>query len=108
MCSVRNVSNAQERDIAKLVNGRLQSNSGGTTFGGGDVHTSSMLIEAKTATKDQLSFSIRKEWLEKARTQAFEQNKYHYALAFRFSPDGEDYFIVNSKLFSQLVNYLEE
>ena len=98
---------SQENEIARLLGGRVQSNSGGTRFGGGDVHTSQFFIEAKTPTKSQTSFSIKKEWIDKMYEQAFEQGKYQCALAFRFAPDGSDYFIINSRLMKQLVDYLE-
>ena len=98
---------SQEHDIARMLGGRVQSNSGGTRFGGGDVQTAQFFIEAKTPTKEQISFSVKKEWVEKMREQAFEQGKIHSALAFRFAPNGEDYFVINSRLMRELVKYLE-
>ena len=103
----KDYSASQEDDIARLLGGRVQSNSGGTRFGGGDVHTAQFFIEAKTPTKEQTSFSIKKEWLEKMKEQAFEQGKHHSALAFRFDPDGPDYFVIDARLMRELVNYLE-
>lgn len=104
----KDYSASQESDIARLLGGRVQSNSGGTRFGGGDVQTAEFFIEAKTPTKEQTSFSIKKEWIDKMREQAFEQGKYHCALAFRFDPDGNDYFVINSRLMQELVNYMEK
>ena len=104
----KDYSVSQENDIARLLGGRVQSNSGGTRFGGGDVLTKEFFIEAKTPTKEQTSFSIKREWIDKMREQAFEQGKYQCALAFRFSPDGNDYFVINSRLMRELVKYLEE
>ncbi|MFA6843862.1 MAG: hypothetical protein WCR33_05645 [Bacilli bacterium] len=101
-------SQKQEEQIAKMVGGRTQANSGGTRFGGGDVHTKNLLIEAKTPLSDKASFSIKKEWLNKAQEQAFEQAKDNYALAFRFGPDEPDFFVIDGRLFRQLVKYLEE
>lgn len=103
----KDYSASQENDIARLLGGRVQSNSGGTRFGGGDVQTAQFFIEAKTPTKEQTSFSIKQEWMEKMREQAFEQGKPQSALAFRFAPDGEDYFVINSRLMKELVEYLE-
>lgn len=91
-----------------MVGGRVQSNSGGTRFGGGDVHTKSVFIEAKTPTQEKSSFSVKKDWLDKAKEQAFEQNKNNYALAFRFGPDEPDFFVIDSKLFKYLIDKLEE
>lgn len=99
----------QEKQIAKFLGGTVQSNSGGTAFGGGDVHTKSFFIEAKTTTKDSIQFTIKKEWLEKMKEQEFEQGKEYSALAFRFQPDvDEDYFIIDKHLFKILKQYLEE
>ena len=104
----KDYSASQERDIANLLGGRVQSNSGGTRFGGGDVLTEDFFIEAKTPTKTQTSFSIKKEWIDKMVEQAFEQGKYHYALAFRFDPEGDDYFVINSRLMEMLVKFFEK
>jgi hypothetical protein len=98
---------SQENDIARLLGGRVQSNSGGTRFGGGDVQTAEFFIEAKTPSKEQTSFSIKRDWICKMSEQAFEQGKYNYALAFRFSPEGEDYFVINSRLMKELVQHIE-
>lgn len=104
----KDYSESQERDIARLLGGRVQSNSGGTRFGGGDVLTKEFFIEAKTPSKHQQSFSIKREWIDKMIEQAFEQGKYAYALAFRFDPEGNDYFVINSRLMKLLVDHLEE
>lgn len=106
--SGKNCSRRQENEIARMINGKVQSNSGGTRFGGGDVHTTSVFIEAKTPVKDKETFSIKREWLEKAREQAFEQNKTNYTLAFRFGPEQPDYFVIDKRLFKYLIEKLEE
>lgn len=103
----KDYSVSQENDIARLLQGKVQSNSGGTRFGGGDVQTAEFLVEAKTPTKEQESFSIKRAWVDKMREQAFEQGKLYSALAFRFDPDGADYFVVDSSLMKYLVDSLE-
>jgi hypothetical protein len=72
------------------------------------VLTREFFIEAKTPTKPQASFSIKREWIDKMIEQAFEQGKYSYALAFRFDPEGNDYFVINSRLMKLLVDHMEE
>lgn len=104
----KDCSELQENSIAKLVGGTTQKNSGGTRFGGGDVHTKLFLVEAKTCTTSHTGFNVRKEWLVKAATQAFEQGKRYSSLAFRFEPHGEDFFIVSSSLFKKLLEHVEE
>lgn len=94
----------QEKDIARYLGGRFQSNSGGTKFGGGDVHTAKFFIEAKCHKEFKKSFTIPWEWLQKAKEQAFEQGKEAWALAFRYREDGEDYFVVPK---GEFVEYLE-
>ncbi len=98
----------QEKYIARKFGGKLPSNSGGTKFGAGDILLDEMLIEAKTTTKEKISFSIKKEWLDKAKEQAYEQGKSRHALAFRFEPTGDDYFVLSEKQFEEYVELLRE
>ena len=105
----RYFSDKQEKHIAKLTDGKVQSNSGGTKFGGGDVHTNKFFIEAKTPTKEQKAFSIKKDWIDKMKEQAFEQGKEESVLAFRFSPnDKEDFYVLTEKQFLEYLRYKEE
>lgn len=97
----------QEKEIAKYTGGTLQSNSGGTRFGGGDVHTGKFLIEAKCHTKPTQSFMVKSDVLEKARMQAFEQGKEAWALAFRYSEDGPDYYVIPKNEFLEYLEYKE-
>jgi hypothetical protein len=100
-------SQKQEQQIARYLNGQVQPNSGGTKFGGGDVHTKYFLIEAKTSETIKESFSIKHEWIKKAAEQAFEQGKPYSAVAFRFSPNGDDYFIIGRQTMKLLMDYME-
>ena len=107
--TARDYSDMQEKHIAKVTGGKVQSNSGGTKFGGGDVHTNKFLIEAKTPTKEQTSFTIKKEWIIKMREQAYEQGKECGVLAFRFSPDDKtDMYVLNERQFLEYLRYKEE
>ena len=103
--ATRDYSDKQEKHIALITGGKVQCNSGGTRFGGGDVHTDKFLIEAKTPTKEQSSFTIKKDWLHKRQEQQFEQGKEESVLAFRFDPDDiHDYYILDE---IQFLEYLE-
>ena len=104
----KDFSAAQEKEIAKMLGGRVQCNSGGTSFGGGDVHTQSFFVEATLPTKPLSSFSIQKAWMEKMKEQAFEQGFFRSSLAFRFEPDGPDYFVIDSRVMRELVEYIEK
>ena len=107
--TTRYFSDLQEKHIAKVTGGKVQSNSGGTKFGGGDVHTDKFLIEAKTPAIERKSFTIIKDWLEKMKEQAYEQGKEEAVLAFRFSPeDKTDMYVLNEKQFLEYLKYKEE
>lgn len=105
--ATRDFSDIQEEHIAKVTGGKVQSNSGGTRFGGGDVHTRLFFIEAKTPTKEQTSFSVKQAWIEKMKEQAFEQGKQESALAFRFDPYGDDYYVLTERQFLEYLEYKE-
>lgn len=107
--STRYFSDKQEKHIAKVTGGKVQSNSGGTKFGGGDVHTDKFLIEAKTTAIERKSFTIMKNWLEKMKEQAFEQGKEEAVLAFRFDPNtDEDLYVLSERQFLEYLRYKEE
>lgn len=106
--ATRDYSDRQEQHIAKVTGGKVQSNSGGTKFGGGDVHTDKFFIEAKTPTKKQTSFTIKKEWISKMREQAFEQGKEEAVLAFRFDPDIDtDLYVLSQRQFLEYLRFKE-
>ena len=73
--TTRDYSDIQEKHIAKVTGGKVQRNSGGTKFGGGDVHTDKFFIEAKTPTKAKSSYTGKAVVLDKMYEQAFEQGK---------------------------------
>lgn len=107
--ATRYFSDKQEKHIAKVTGGKVQSNSGGTKFGGGDVHTDKFLIEAKTPAIERKSFTIMKNWIEKMNEQAFEQGKEEAVLAFRFDPNtGEDLYVLSERQFLDYLRYKEE
>lgn len=101
-------SDKQEKAVAKQVNGKQQSNSGATPFQKGDVVTDSFLLECKTTTcSERASFSIKKEWLEKNKQEALAMRKPYNALCFDYG-DGKRYYVIDERLFKELVNYVEK
>ena len=92
--------------MAKALNGKVTANSGATMWSKGDCYNDSWLIECKTCVEEKKSFSIKKEWLDKNKEEAFAMRKPYNALAFRFSPDGEDYYIVDEKTFKRLMEVM--
>ena len=108
MIPTRFYSSKQEKQVAKAVGGKKVANSGATAFEKGDVTTDNFLIECKTCTTEKKSFSIKKEWLEKNKEEAFEMGKSYSALAFNFGPDSENYYVIDEKLFKELIEYLDK
>lgn len=105
--NTRKYSKKQEDRIAKVVGGKVNANSGATSFFKGDVRTDHLLVECKTSTKEVKSVSIKKEWLEKLNEERFAMGKQHSVLAFDFG-DGKDYFIIDKRLMSMLLDTLEK
>lgn len=105
--STRFYSNRQEKKVAHAVGGKQTANSGATAFQKGDVMTSMFLIEAKTVTKEQKTFTLKRDWFDKNKEEAFAMGKPYSALVFDFG-DGEQRYIIDEKLFKHLVEYLEK
>ena len=101
--STRYFSERQERDIATKFGGYLSSNSGASDFSAGDVVLEHFLIECKTCMKEQTSFTIKKEWIEKVHKESFSKDKFDGIVAFNFGPEKENYFIINENLMHFLI-----
>lgn len=106
--ATRYFSSKQERQIAKKLNGNCQVNSGATLFNKGDIQTKTWLIEAKTTLSEKQSFSIKQEWLNKIKQESFAMNKEYYALAFNFSPNTPNYYIIDERTMQKILKILEE
>ena len=110
--STRKVSRKMEARLAKTLGGKRQSNNGATPFQKGDVITKLFAIEAKTSMTPKQSISIRKEWLDKIRREAFAMGKPYSALAFDFGTSSlgnkETFYIIDEQLFMKLHEKLEE
>ena len=100
-------SKKQEQRVAKTVEGKRQSNSGATPFQKGDVVSDLFLIECKTKTTPSNSITVKREWIDKNKEEAFAMNKPYSAVAISFGDD-ENYFIIDKKLFQRLLEYLKE
>lgn len=98
-------SDKQEKQIAKQFNGKQVSNSGATKFNKGDVELDNILIECKTVTKKQETFTIRKEWILKNKEEAYSMGKDYGVLAFNFGDDN-NYYIIDENMFSYLEDYV--
>ena len=105
--SKKEASLLQEKQVAKLVNGQVQVASGGTPTGGGDVLTDNWFFECKTVTTPKDSYNVKKSIINKMKEQRFEQRKDYCALAFRFSPEDKDYFVIDSDIMQYLLQCQE-
>ena len=108
MRPTRFYSKQQEKQVAKQNKGKIVANSGATRFDKGDVKTEQFLIECKTKISSTNSFSIKKDWLEKNKEEAFAMGKRYSALAFNYGPDEPNYYVIDEKLFTYLRDVLEE
>ena len=109
--STREASAIQEYRVAKKLGGKLSSNSGGGRFEKGDIKIpeSSLNIECKTCMSPKKSFSIKKEWIEKNKEEAFRSRLYNQVLSFNFDfEDEHDYYVIDDKLMKFLVEKLRE
>lgn len=106
--STRFFSDKHEKSVCKELGAYQTPNSGASHFRKGDCYTDNMLIECKCSMSPKTSFSIKKEWIEKNREEAFSQRKSNSCLAFNFEPDGENFYVISSKLMKFLVEKLEE
>jgi len=100
-------SNKQESAVAKVTGGTQVANSGATKFSKGDVTLDNWLLECKTVTSEQKSFSIKKKWFEKNRIEAFAMGKQHSALVFDYGDGGDRYYVVDEKTFLNMQGALE-
>lgn len=104
MRPTRFYSSQQERRIAKAVGGKQTANSGATSFVKGDVTTDDWLFEAKTHTEERQQFTIRKEWIEKNKEEAFQMGKHYSAIVIDFG-DGVNHYLIDERTFQELLRY---
>lgn len=109
--ATRYASSVQEKRVAGKLGGKVSSNSGAGMFNKGDivVEDASLLIECKTCMEPKKSFSIKKEWIEKNKEEAFRLRLDNHVIAFNFDyQDKKDYYIIDDKLMGFLVDCLEK
>jgi len=104
----RYYSSRQEKDVAKAVGGKQQSNSGATMFQKGDVVNNKFLLECKTVTKSQKSFTMHEEWFTKNLDEGMREGKEFSAVVFNFGPDKPNYYVIDETLFNELLIHLNE
>ena len=103
MKPTRYYSNKQETRVAKSLGARKTPNSGATKWSKGDIMNDKWLFECKTVTKEQQTFTIKKEWIIKNEEEAFAMRKPYNALIFDFG-DGDEYVVLDIKTFKTLMD----
>lgn len=107
--ATRYASSIQEKRVAKKLGGEVSSNSGAGLFNKGDItiEDASLLIECKTCLESKKSFSIKKDWIDKNKDEAFRLRLDNHVIAFNFDyKDNNDYYIIDDKLMEFLVDSL--
>lgn len=109
--ATRYASSVQEKRVAGKFGGKVSSNSGAGLFNKGDVvcEDASLLVECKTCMEPKKSFSIKKDWIEKNKEEAFRLRLDNHVIAFNFDyQNKKDYYIIDDKLMGFLVHCLEK
>lgn len=107
--TTREASKIQEEYVAKHFSGTRTPNSGATLFKKGDVILDcGMLVECKTCMKDKESFSIKKEWLIKNKSESFQNRNTNSCVCFNFGVNQPNYFVIDEKLMHFLCEKLME
>ena len=107
--STRYYSDLHEKSVCKELNGTQTPNSGAGRFRKGDVvqQNASLLIECKTSMSEKNSASIKKEWFEKNKEEAFQTRLNNHCICINFGPNTQNIYCIDSKLMKFLVDCLE-
>ena len=106
----RYFSSRQEEAVANAVRGRRTPNSGATAYSKGDVtegDRTGWLIECKTCTKDQKTFTMHEAWFKKNIEESIYMKKDHTAVVFNFGPDKPNYYVLDERTFLAMKEALE-
>lgn len=109
--ATRYASSTQEKRVAGKLGGKVSSNSGAGLFNKGDVvcEDASLLVECKTCMEPKKSFSIKKDWIDKNKEEAFRLRLDNHVIVFNFDyKDTNDYYVIDDKLMKYLVSCLEK
>lgn len=108
--STRYYSDLHEKSVCRALGATQTPNSGAGKWKKGDVvHTaSSTMIECKTSMTEKQSVSIKKEWIDKNKEEAFSNRLDNNCLCINFGPGSDNYYVISEKLMKFLVQKLEE
>ena len=63
------------------------------------------VVECKTKMKPCTSFSIKKEWIDTVRKEAFEMNRTDWAIVFDFGVLGDEYAVIPLNDYKEFLEY---
>lgn len=108
--STRYYSDRHEKSVCKALNATQTPNSGATHFIKGDViqEDASLLVECKTSVTEKQSMSIKRDWIDKNKNEAFSMRLFNSAICFNYGPDTPNYYCIDEKLMKFLVDKLIE
>ena len=105
--STRYYSNKQEKAVAKAIDGKRSANSGASLWQKSDVTNDLFAIECKTHTEFRENFTVKHEWVDKNREEAFQMGKRHSAIVLDWG-DGENHYLISERDFKYLLQKLRE
>lgn len=105
--NTRYYSNKQEKAVAKAIDGKRSANSGASLWQKSDVTNDLFAIECKTHTEFREQFTIKHDWIDKNKEEAFQMGKTHSAIAIDFG-DGVNHYLISEKDFLYLLEKLRE
>lgn len=108
--STRYYSDLHEKSVCRALGATQTPNSGATKWKKGDVvqKQASLLIECKTVMTEKQSVSVKKEWIDKNKEEAFSNRLDNNCLCINFGPGSDNYYVISEKLMKFLVQKLEE
>lgn len=108
--ATRYYSDLHEKSVCKALGASQTANSGAGKWSKGDCvkRNASLLIECKTTMSEKQSVSIKKEWIDKNREEAFSNRLDNNCLCINFGPGSDNYYVISEKLMKFLVQKLEE
>ncbi len=108
--ATRYYSDLHEKSVCRALDATQTPNSGATKWRKGDVvqKQASLLIECKTVMTEKQSVSIKKEWIDKNREEAFSNRLDNSCLCINFGPNTDNYYVISEKLMKFLVEKLQD
>lgn len=104
----KEVSNRQEKNVAKVLGGHKTANSGATAFSKGDVIVKNCIIECKTKTKEVDSFTVQKAWIKELNEEKISMGKALSALAISFDCGKSSYYVIDEKAMKLLLSVVND